>query len=132
LTHRRCVRGGIWLTAFPAESAEEVIAGLRATVKRLRAAGIRPRDPDDVEGDHVRYPRSPEAIARRNQINDWIRHSGVPFVDFHAATRDPSDPDRLGPAFDSGDQLHPNDTGYRAMASAVKLRLLLGPSCARE
>jgi lysophospholipase L1-like esterase len=27
------------------------------------------------------------------------------------------------PAFDSGDQLHPNDAGYKAMAAAIDLNL---------
>jgi len=27
------------------------------------------------------------------------------------------------PAFDSGDQLHPNDAGYKAMADAIDLNL---------
>jgi lysophospholipase L1-like esterase len=32
-------------------------------------------------------------------------------------------PDRLLPAFDSGDHLHPNDAGYKAMAASIDLRL---------
>jgi lysophospholipase L1-like esterase len=28
---------------------------------------------------------------------------------------------RLNPTYDSGDHLHPNDEGYRAMADAVNL-----------
>jgi lysophospholipase L1-like esterase len=32
--------------------------------------------------------------------------------------------DVLDPSHDSGDHLHRNDTGYRAMADAVNLRLL--------
>jgi hypothetical protein len=32
---------------------------------------------------------------------------------------DPRDPQRLRPAFDSGDHLDPNDAGYHAMADAV-------------
>jgi lysophospholipase L1-like esterase len=30
-------------------------------------------------------------------------------------------------AFDSGDHLHPNDAGYRAMADAIDLRLFDEP-----
>jgi len=37
--------------------------------------------------------------------------------------RDPTDPLRMLPAFDSGDHLHPNDPGYQAMADAVNLAL---------
>ena len=44
-------------------------------------------------------------------------------IDFERAMGDPDRPDRLLPAYDSGDQLHPNDAGYRAMAAADDLRL---------
>jgi len=37
--------------------------------------------------------------------------------------RDPSHPARYLPAYDSGDHLHPNDAGYKAMADAVDLKL---------
>ena len=36
---------------------------------------------------------------------------------------DPSDPEMLNPAYDSGDHLHPNDAGYRAMGEAIDLKL---------
>lgn len=41
--------------------------------------------------------------------------------DFAAATADPTDPDRLHPAHDSGDHLRPDDAGCVAMAGAVDL-----------
>ena len=44
-------------------------------------------------------------------------------MDFDAAVRDPSDPHRLKPAFDTGDHLHPNEAGYHAMADAIDLGL---------
>ena len=44
-------------------------------------------------------------------------------IDFDKATRDPSNPTRLLPAYDSGDHLHPNDAGYQAMANAIDLKL---------
>jgi len=45
-------------------------------------------------------------------------------IDFDRATRNPANPGQLLPAYDSGDHLHPNDEGYRAMAEAVDLMLL--------
>lgn len=62
----------------------------------------------------------------RQQVNAWIRGSGRfdTVVDFDRAVRDPADPRRLLAAYDSGDHLHPNDAGYRAMAAAVPLAAL--------
>jgi len=45
-------------------------------------------------------------------------------VDFDAVLRDPGHPRRLRAAFDSGDHLHPDDAGYRAMAEAVDIARL--------
>lgn len=61
--------------------------------------------------------------ATRQEVNAWIRDSGEfdAVVDFDAALRDPAAPERLLPAFDPGDHLHPNDLGYAAMAAAVDL-----------
>jgi len=58
-------------------------------------------------------------------VNDWIRHGGAfdAVVDFELATRDPGNPKRLRPEFDSGDHLHPSDAGYNAMAQAFDLSL---------
>jgi lysophospholipase L1-like esterase len=63
--------------------------------------------------------------ADRQAINRWIRTSGAfdAVVDFDATVRDPSHPDRLAPAYDCGDHLHPSPAGYRAMAEAVPLSL---------
>ena len=60
-------------------------------------------------------------------MNDWIRDSRSydAVIDFDRATRDPSDPKRLLPTYDSCDHLHPNDAGYKAMADAIDLGLFL-------
>jgi lysophospholipase L1-like esterase len=50
----------------------------------------------------------------------------VKVIDFDAATRDPANPTRYLPAYDSGDHLHPNDAGYQAMANAIDLALFKG------
>jgi lysophospholipase L1-like esterase len=44
-------------------------------------------------------------------------------IDFDAALRDPSDPERLLPAYASIDNTHPSDAGYQAMANAIDLEL---------
>ena len=63
--------------------------------------------------------------ADRQAINAWIRTPGNfdAVIDFDALMRDPARPDRLAPAYDSGDALHPSLAGYRAMAEAVPLSL---------
>jgi lysophospholipase L1-like esterase len=59
----------------------------------------------------------------REAVNEWIRTSGRfdGVVDFDQAVRQPDLPHDLQTAFDSGDKLHPNDAGYKAMAQAVNL-----------
>jgi lysophospholipase L1-like esterase len=67
--------------------------------------------------------------ADRQAVNSFIRSSGVfdAVIDFDRVMRDPRRPDRLAPAFDSGDHLHPSEAGYRAMGAAVPLALFTTP-----
>ena len=66
---------------------------------------------------------APDHERLRSQLNRWILTSraadGV--VDFAAATGDPGDPRYYDPAYNSGDNLHPNDLGYDVMADAIPL-----------
>ncbi|HEY9179862.1 MAG TPA: SGNH/GDSL hydrolase family protein [Candidatus Baltobacteraceae bacterium] len=64
--------------------------------------------------------------ATRLAVNAFIRTSGTfdAVADFDAAVRDPQDPHRLLPRYDSGDHLHPNAAGHIAMANAVDLNSL--------
>ena len=66
----------------------------------------------------------------REDVNDWIRASvGTQSTQFNAVVdldktvQDPTNPLAInhqpGTNYDSGDHLHPNDTGYQAMADAV-------------
>ncbi len=68
---------------------------------------------------------TPEGEQVREAVNQWIRTSPVfdGIVDFDKATRDPAHPLRFLPLYDSGDNLHPNDAGYKAMANAIDLSL---------
>lgn len=68
---------------------------------------------------------SPAGEQVREAVNQWIRTTrdfdGV--ADFDKAVRDPQHPLRFLPKYDSGDNLHPNDAGYKAMADAIDLSL---------
>ncbi len=65
----------------------------------------------------------PEGESVRLAVNEWIRSSGAfdGVFDFEQAVRDPRHPSRYLGADQSGDSLHPNDAGYRAMAGVVDL-----------
>ena len=72
--------------------------------------------------------------ADRTEINRWIRTPGNfdAVVDFDEAIRDPDQPDRILPAYDSGDHLHPSPAGYRVMANAIPLALFREPGKRRR
>jgi lysophospholipase L1-like esterase len=61
----------------------------------------------------------------RRTVNEWIRHAGRfdAVIDFDAAVRDPAAPRQLSPAYDVGDHLHLNPTGYGVLAAAVPSQL---------
>ncbi len=71
------------------------------------------------------YHPGPASEADRQAVNQWIRTPGHfdAVIDFDKVTRDPEHAERLLPAFDSGDHLHPSPAGYAAMAQAVPLSL---------
>jgi lysophospholipase L1-like esterase len=73
------------------------------------------------------YHPAAESEADRQAINRWVREAGHfdAVVDFDRVTRDPQHPDRLLPAYDSGDHLHPGPAGYKAMGEAIPLTLLV-------
>ncbi len=72
--------------------------------------------------------------ADRQAINAWIRdpahYDGV--VDFDAVMRDPANPAHLRPDYDSGDHLHPNAAGYKAMGDSVPLSLFTADAPATD
>ena len=73
------------------------------------------------------YTDAGEAV--REAVNAYIRGSGEfdGLIDFDAALRNPSNPAQLLPLYDSGDHVHPNDTGYAVMAASVNLLLFVLP-----
>lgn len=71
------------------------------------------------------YHPGPLSEADRQAVNQWVRTSGHfdAVIDFDAVVRDPQHPDRLLPAYDCGDHLHPSPAGYKAMADSIPLTL---------
>jgi len=107
-------------------SAAQIIAGYMEIIAQAHAAGLKIFGATLTPFQGARY-WTPEGEAERDAVNEWIRTSGAfdGVIDFAAAVADPADPDILDPAYDSGDHLHPNAAGYRAMAQAVNLSMLM-------
>ncbi len=108
-------------------TADDLIAGLKQMIERAHEHQIKifggTLTPFEVARSKGYY--TPEKEKERERLNEWIRSSGAfdGVVDFEKAVRDPANPNRMLPEYDSGDHLHPNDAGYKAMGDAVKLAL---------
>ncbi|MGN9919972.1 SGNH/GDSL hydrolase family protein [Micromonospora palomenae] len=117
----------IWMSG---DSAEQIIAALRQVNQQVKARGLRSLAATltPYEGHGNPGVWTPEKDATRQAVNSWLRGAGAHefdgVLDFDAVLRDPAQPGRLLPAYDSGDHIHPNDAGNQAMADAVPLRLL--------
>jgi lysophospholipase L1-like esterase len=106
-------------------TAADVIGGYKQIIARAHAHGLKIFGGTMPPYEGAGYYH-PEGDAVRTAVNDWIRHGGAfdGVIDFDQAVRDPRHPSRYLGADQSGDSLHPNDAGYRAMTEAVDLRLL--------
>ncbi|MFJ5034730.1 SGNH/GDSL hydrolase family protein [Streptomyces sp. NPDC088560] len=106
-------------------TARDLINGYRTLIGEAHAAHVdvigATLMPDEGNGYYT-----PAAEAIRQSVNQWIRTSGAfdGVVDFDKTMRDPANPAALNPAYDSGDHIHPDDEGMKAMAYAIDLRLL--------
>ena len=98
-------------------SADEVIGIYRQMIEKAHSQGIAVIGATLTPYEGATY-YSEKGEVIRQAVNQWIRTSkafdGV--VDFDLATRDPNNPKKFKPGFNNGDNLHPNDEGYKAMA----------------
>lgn len=110
-----------------AVTADDLIAGMKQMIDRAHEHGVKiiggtltPFEVARIKGYYT-----PEKEKERERLNDWIRTSGAfdGVVDFEKAVRDPAQPTHMLAEDDSGDHLHPNDAGYKAMGEAVNLAL---------
>jgi lysophospholipase L1-like esterase len=111
----------------PYMTAKDLIHGYLQLIAAAHARGIAvvgaTLQPDEGAGYY-----SAHGNRVREVVNRWIRDSGAfdAVADFDAVLRDPADPARLRPTFDSGDHLHPNDAGYQAIADSLQPWVLAG------
>ncbi len=106
-------------------TAEQIIGGYQQLIQRAHSAGIK------IIGATLTPYRAflyytEEGDAKRLAVNEWIRNSNAfdGYVDFERVLQDPENPLQFLPIYDSGDNLHPSDAGYEAMANAIDLSLL--------
>jgi lysophospholipase L1-like esterase len=119
----------------PAPSAEDIIDGYEQLIARAHNHGMRiigaTLTPFEVafEGTPLEGYYSADKEKKRVAVNEWIRTSGAfdGVIEFDAVLQDPANPSRMLPAYDKGDNLHPNDAGYKAMAESIDLELLAAP-----
>lgn len=104
--------------------ANDLIAAYERMIDSAHAEGIRVFGATLLPFGGSFYD-SPAHEAARTKVNEWIRNSGRfdAVIDLDAALRDPSKPLCLLPSADTGDHLHPNETGHRMIAEAVNLSL---------
>ena len=104
--------------------ADDLIAGYRQIIAQTHARGLKIFGATILPYQGFRG-WTPRGEAKRNAVNQWIRTAnefdGV--IDFDAALRDPTNPARLSPQYDSGDHLHPGPQGHEAMGNLVDLHL---------
>lgn len=116
---------GVMGNVAPPTTPQQIIAGMRQIITRARQLGIKVYGATlaPFEGTVIRGYYSPEKEATRQAVNQWIR-TGKEFdgyFDFDKALQDPTHPTRLKPEYDTGDHLHPNDAGEKAMSQAIDL-----------
>lgn len=112
---------------FPQEKdPQRITDALRTLTQRAHARGLHVIGATLMPYEGYRS-WTPAQNAVRNRVNAEIRAGKVfdQVLDFDRALRDPSHPDRLHPAYDVGDHLHLNDTGYQRLGSLVDLTGLM-------
>ena len=104
-------------------TADALIEGFTALARRAHAANLKILAATIGPFAGAIYPgiSTPDGLAARRDVNDWIRTTDTfdAIFDVARAVENPDAPDSINPALDSGDGMHLNDDGARAMADAV-------------
>ncbi len=114
-----------------APSADDIVAGYKQLIDRAHMSGLRivaatlTPFADTFKGGPLEGYYSEDKEKKREAVNAFIRSGAFDgVIDFDAVTRDTANPKHIQAQFDSGDHLHPNDAGYKAMAEALDLKIL--------
>ncbi|WP_454195072.1 GDSL-type esterase/lipase family protein [Nocardia sp. Marseille-Q1738] len=114
----------------PPATADELIAGFTALARRAHDAGLTIHAATIGPYGGCVYEGLPivETLPTRRRVNEWLRRADVfdSVFDVARAVEDPERPDFISPEFDSGDGMHLNDAGARAMAETVDVTALFG------
>lgn len=115
------------IQAFPQETdPARITDALRTLTERAHTRGLRVIGATlmPYEG-HRNWTPARDAV--RTRVNEAIRAGGVfdQVLDFDRAARDPQQPNRLLPGYDSGDHLHLNDAGYQRLGTLADVADLL-------
>ena len=106
----------------PSPTAQDLIAAYEQIISRAHEHHVAVVGATLLPyGNATYYTASGEAI--REKVNEWIRARGHfdAVLDFDKVVRNPDRPLELAPAYNSGDSLHPNDDGYKAMANSIPI-----------
>ena len=106
-------------------TAAQIEAGYRQLISMAHANGLKIFGATLTPFKGAAY-WSAAGEAKREAVNNWIRtsHAFDGVIDFAKAVQVRFNPLYINPAYNSGDNLHPNDAGYEAMANAINLALL--------
>ncbi|KAK3670742.1 hypothetical protein LTR78_009434 [Recurvomyces mirabilis] len=108
-------------------TGDRIIQAFEQMITRVHTFGIpffgATITPFGAPNSTIQTYATPERLATRDRVNNWIRTSGKfdAVIDFDAVVRDPNNPEQLNPIYNSGDYLHPNQLGYQVMARAFPL-----------
>jgi lysophospholipase L1-like esterase len=116
------------LTTGVPVTAAQLIDGYKTLIQAAHRRGIRVIGatimPSKGAAIPAFYTEAGEAV--REAVNNWIRSSRAydAVVDLDHLFADPTDPLQMRPEYNSGDGVHPNDAGMRAIADAIDLDTL--------
>jgi lysophospholipase L1-like esterase len=116
------------MSGEPPVTSDALIEGFKALAHRAHRAELKILAATIGPFAGAAYPgvSTPEGLAARREVNDWIRATDAfdAVFDVARAVENSEAPDYIHPALDSGDGMHLNDKGAQAMANAVNLETL--------